>query len=406
MAAMADSSTGRTRVTLGIASEHGPACLRRAIDSVRAQTVTEWELYIFDDGEDDSAAAMVDGYGDPRLRLHRGTVAAGYGAALGALLGLGEAPFVTLLSDLDELRPDHLRRTCALLEAYPRAVLAHSAYELAGREGTGDAERGNDPIDAGRPARRVVVLDGIDRALEEPGRRFRRRALDDPPRAWLGATLLRRDRLRDVDPAAADASDLLFLLRASCRGTIAYDPVPSVVLHGDGRGGRDGFISVDDGASAPTITTVRRRRVACRATLVAETMTRLDRLRLRTAELASAHRLLTAVLRRRWREEPTVSERLAVARQALAVDRSLAFDARIWWELARTLRRRGDLDDTVIDLRSGPGDGPHRGGRSAAAGGSGRAVARTAWAQAQLDAAAAEEAAIAVAERLLLAPKA
>ncbi|MGE0731252.1 MAG: glycosyltransferase [Acidimicrobiia bacterium] len=405
---MADSSTGRTRVTLGITTEHGPACLRRAIDSVRAQTVTEWELYIFDDGEDDSAAAVVEGYGDPRLRRHRGTPPAGYGAALGALLGAGEAPFVTLLSDLDELRPDHLRRTCTLLEAYPRAVLAHSAYELAGREG--DAERGNDPIDEPiddvRAPRRTVVLDGIDRALEEPGRRFRQRALDDPPRAWLGTALLRRERLTGIDPTAPDASDLLFLLRASCRGTIAYDPVPTVVLHRDGRGGRDGFITVDDGASAPTITTVRRRRVACRATLAAEAMTHLDRLRLRTAEVANAHRLLTAVLRRRWREEPTVNERLAVARQALAVDRSLAFDARIWWELARTVRRRGDRDDTVIDLRNGPGDGPHRGGRSTAAGGSGRTVARTAWAQAQLDAAAAEEAAIAVAERLLLAPKA
>ncbi len=44
-----------------------PGVLRRAIDSVRSQTVEEWELIVADDG-DGEGIATADSYGDPRVR--------------------------------------------------------------------------------------------------------------------------------------------------------------------------------------------------------------------------------------------------------------------------------------------------------------------------------------------------
>lgn len=47
------------------------AIIRRAIDSVLAQTDPDFELLVVDDASTDDSAAIVAGYGDPRVRLLR-----------------------------------------------------------------------------------------------------------------------------------------------------------------------------------------------------------------------------------------------------------------------------------------------------------------------------------------------
>ena len=45
--------------------------LHRCISSVRAQSVTDWELIVVDDGSTDGSAALLDAYAkeDPRIRV-------------------------------------------------------------------------------------------------------------------------------------------------------------------------------------------------------------------------------------------------------------------------------------------------------------------------------------------------
>ncbi|CAN2050250.1 alpha-1,3-rhamnosyltransferase [Candidatus Magnetomoraceae bacterium gMMP-13] len=49
---------------------NGELYLKEAIDSIIAQTHTNWELIIVDDGSTDSTSAILKSYSDPRIRLH------------------------------------------------------------------------------------------------------------------------------------------------------------------------------------------------------------------------------------------------------------------------------------------------------------------------------------------------
>ncbi len=42
--------------------------LRRPIDSILAQTFTDWELIIVDDGSTDDTKEIIEAYKDPRIR--------------------------------------------------------------------------------------------------------------------------------------------------------------------------------------------------------------------------------------------------------------------------------------------------------------------------------------------------
>ena len=63
------------------------ALLPRAIDSVLAQSFTDWELLIWDDGSTDNTSTVVQAYKDARIRYYSDV---NHGAALCAQPGIGE----------------------------------------------------------------------------------------------------------------------------------------------------------------------------------------------------------------------------------------------------------------------------------------------------------------------------
>lgn len=94
--------------------------LERAIESVLAQTIQDWELIIVDDGSTDGSDTVMDWYAakDPRIRVHHqdnrrlsATRNAGYWLARGE--------FVAHLDADDEYLPDKLERQLALFVADP-----------------------------------------------------------------------------------------------------------------------------------------------------------------------------------------------------------------------------------------------------------------------------------------------
>jgi glycosyltransferase involved in cell wall biosynthesis len=102
-----------------------------AITSVIAQTHSDWAMVVVDDGSTDATACVVEGYGDPRIRLVR---RANAGVSVARNQGIAELRggwHALLFLDADDwLAPDALSHLAAALDASPNAVAAAGAYEF------------------------------------------------------------------------------------------------------------------------------------------------------------------------------------------------------------------------------------------------------------------------------------
>ena len=102
------------------------AFIARALASLQAQTLAEWEAVIVDASHDDATQAVVAPWlKDSRIRYLR-QPEHGLGHALNTALAHARAPLVAYLPSDDLYYADHLRSLKALLDEQPEAVLAHS----------------------------------------------------------------------------------------------------------------------------------------------------------------------------------------------------------------------------------------------------------------------------------------
>lgn len=100
--------------------------LARALDSLQAQSLTDWEALIVDASHSDDTAQLVQRWqADPRIRYER-IAEGGLGHALNIALDRATAPLVAYLPCDDVIYRDHLQSLKALLDAHPDAVLAHA----------------------------------------------------------------------------------------------------------------------------------------------------------------------------------------------------------------------------------------------------------------------------------------
>jgi glycosyltransferase involved in cell wall biosynthesis len=89
--------------------------LGRALESVRAQSFQDFEVLVVDDGSKDDPRAIVQAFGDARVRFIRQDNAGG-GAARNAGIDQARGRFVALLDSDDMFLPHHLASMHALLE--------------------------------------------------------------------------------------------------------------------------------------------------------------------------------------------------------------------------------------------------------------------------------------------------
>ncbi|MEF2277456.1 glycosyltransferase [Deinococcus sp. YIM 134068] len=101
--------------------------LPRAVESLLAQTLPDWELIVVDDGSLDQTAEVVRPYlTDSRITYHRLERNVGLGAALNHALDHAQAPLVAYLPSDDVYYRDHLAGLVGALSAHPEAPLASS----------------------------------------------------------------------------------------------------------------------------------------------------------------------------------------------------------------------------------------------------------------------------------------
>jgi len=102
------------------------AFIARALDSLRAQSLTDWEAVIVDTSHSNATEqALQPWLQDGRIRYHR-IAEAGLGRALNVALQHAQAPLVAYLPCDDVIYRDHLAQLKALLDAQPQTLLAYS----------------------------------------------------------------------------------------------------------------------------------------------------------------------------------------------------------------------------------------------------------------------------------------
>jgi glycosyltransferase involved in cell wall biosynthesis len=222
------------RVSVIVPVYNGAAHIVETVESVLAQTYTDFELMVVDDGSTDGTAELLRPYrGQIRLiqQSNQGVSAARNN---GLQRALGD--FVLFLDGDDLLYPDKLKQQVALLEADHLLGAVHSGWRLVDEYGR--------PLRNIRPWQRMPTLTLPDWLQWKP--------------VFLGAMLFRRSWLQRIDGFRTDlrqAEDTDFLLRLSLAGcpmrwlkriTIDYRQHGSGVTQNGRRQAKDMLTVLDD----------------------------------------------------------------------------------------------------------------------------------------------------------------
>jgi glycosyltransferase involved in cell wall biosynthesis len=128
------------------------AFIQRALDSLLAQELTDWELLVINDGSPDATEDMVSPFlADRRIRYTGLTANRGLGAALNTGLEQASGEYIAYLPSDDVYFAGHLSSLLEALQKEPRAILAYSGLRHTyNRSSTGQIE--------GKPLQLVQVM--------------------------------------------------------------------------------------------------------------------------------------------------------------------------------------------------------------------------------------------------------
>jgi glycosyltransferase involved in cell wall biosynthesis len=115
------------RVSVIIPLYNKAAYVERALASVAAQTFTDFEVIVVDDGSTDEGPKTVADFSDPRVRLIRQDNM-GPGAARNRGLREATGELIAFLDADDEWLPDYLAEGVRLLDENPEAATVTSGY--------------------------------------------------------------------------------------------------------------------------------------------------------------------------------------------------------------------------------------------------------------------------------------
>jgi glycosyltransferase involved in cell wall biosynthesis len=132
-------------VTIGIPFFNAAATLRECIRSVFAQSFTDWELLLVDDGSTDDSVAIARSVHDARVQVFSDGANRGLVYRLNQMISLARAPYFARMDADDLMHPERLARQLDYLRSHPEVDIIGSAVYVIDREGRPYGIRGDRP---------------------------------------------------------------------------------------------------------------------------------------------------------------------------------------------------------------------------------------------------------------------
>jgi glycosyltransferase involved in cell wall biosynthesis len=104
--------------------------LQQSIDSVLAQTLTDWELIIVDDGSTDETADILARYDDPRITIVTLPKNVGRARARNLALEIARGRYIAICDSDDVSAPTRFEEHAAFLDANPQIGIVSSHLRL------------------------------------------------------------------------------------------------------------------------------------------------------------------------------------------------------------------------------------------------------------------------------------
>ncbi len=186
-----------TKVSVIIPAYNGDRYIARAIESVIAQTYTDCEIIVVDDGSQDNTSSVVENYGEKINYIYQPN----QGVAVARNRGIKEAKgeFIAFLDQDDFFLPDKLALQVAVLEQQPSLGLVNSGWQIVDKE--------EKALAAVQPWQKLPVLDLVGLLVWKP--------------VFLGAMLFRRswlERSGGFDVQLEQTPDVDLVLRLALLG--------------------------------------------------------------------------------------------------------------------------------------------------------------------------------------------
>jgi glycosyltransferase involved in cell wall biosynthesis len=134
-------------VTIGIPFLNARRYLAVAVRSVFAQTCTDWELILMDDGSTDGSLDVVRNIDDPRVRVVSDGTNRGLCARLNQITSLAQGPYLARMDADDLMHPERIERQLAYLNATPHVDVVDTATFTMDDDMTPLGIRGDHPLD-------------------------------------------------------------------------------------------------------------------------------------------------------------------------------------------------------------------------------------------------------------------
>ena len=198
------------RVSIVMPLYNKASSVASSIASVLAQTFTDWELVVVDDGSTDDGVAIVAALADTRIRLVR-QANAGVSAARNRGVAEARTDLIAFLDADDLWLPEFLQRIVTLQSDFPQAAWFATGYRIEQADGTGHAVR----------------LKGLPQGFARGvlANYFEVAAQSDPP-VWTSATAVTKTAFSEMGgfpTGVHSGEDLLTWARLASLYELAFD---------------------------------------------------------------------------------------------------------------------------------------------------------------------------------------